>query len=227
MGQHGLVPVPVGLRIESSLIGHWCGVAIESLMTKSMNGSRITERTYCWEKEWVECVYLFWDFVGLYIYRLSLTAVALLKGWIKACLGNVSGLYLVFIRAPMVSLLICNCRGIEWWLSWCLVFVQVGSSWMRVIILLINCPPYFEAVLTCNDDLENMRSLFARMRLLVFLLSPNLRWSGGAVLVCSYPFVQTGLGLYGPIIHYWVLRKRARQTLFVSVFPGCFAANLL
>ena len=172
-------------------------------------------------------MYLFWDFVGLYIYRLSLIAVALLKGWIKACLGNVSGLYLAFIRAPMVSLLICNCRGIEWWLSWCLVFVQVGSSWMRVIILPINCPPYFEAVLTCNDDLENMRSLFARMRLLVFLLSPNLRWSGGAVLVCSYPFVQKGLGLYGPIIHYWVLRKRARQTLFVSVFPGCFAANLL
>ena len=87
--------------------------------------------------------------------------------------------------------------------------------------------PYFVAVLTCNDDLENMKSLFARMRLLVFLLYPNLRRSGCAVLVCSYPFIQKGLGLYGPIIHYWVMRKKASQTLFVSVYPGCFAANLL
>lgn len=41
------------------------------------------------------------------------------------------------------------------------------------------------------------------------------------------PLSKRVLGLYGPIIHYWDMKKKGSQTLFVSVFPGCFAANLL
>lgn len=37
----------------------------------------------------------------------------------------------------------------------------------------------------CNDDLENMKGLFAQMRLLVFSLSSHLRQSGGAVRIMA------------------------------------------
>ena len=46
-------------------------------------------------------------------------------------------------------------------------------------------PPYSKVVLTCDDGLKNMKGIFIQMRLLVFLLCPHLRRSGGAVRVVA------------------------------------------
>ena len=53
--------------------------------------------------------------------------------------------------------------------------------WARVITGSISYPPYSEIVLTCDDDLENMKGCFAWTWLLAFWLCPHLRRSGSAV----------------------------------------------
>ena len=53
-------------------------------------------------------------------------------------------------------------------------------------------PPYSKVVLTCDDGLKNMKGLFIRMRLLVFLLCSHLRQSGDIVLVVATWHTLTG-----------------------------------
>ena len=72
-------------------------------------------------------MYLVCDLVGP-INRLFLLAVILLKWWLKSSFGNVLGLFnLALMEAPLVSSLICNCRGINYSSLWHSILVQAGS----------------------------------------------------------------------------------------------------